>query len=292
VKIAHRLIAAAVLAASAADAATPPPAGVVRFDFESGDLQGWTVVEGAFGKLVCEPRDVRNSQGKYLLTTLQREREAEKSDGMTGVVESPVFALTGPGMTFRVGGGSHRETYVALCTLDGREHLRASGKNTVVMQEVAWKAPQLVGQKVFLRVVDRHAGGWGHVTFDDFTARGEIDPVATRDRLRAALLAGLPTVPLRAAIRDLAETFGTRYPRASEFLARLDRLEPALLSGRADELAKARADLAALQRALRMSAVRLGLAVGKLIAGGFVTVCGAPPADEAGQAVAGAARPV
>ena len=134
---AHRLIAAALLAVPAlaalpaAPAAEPAPAspGVVRFDFETGDLQGWTVVEGSFGRLVCEPRDVQNSQGKLLLTTLQREREAEKSDGMTGVAESPVFTLRAPEITFRVGGGQHKTTYVALCTLDSREHLRASGKD-------------------------------------------------------------------------------------------------------------------------------------------------------------------
>ncbi len=234
------------LPAVAGSAAGEPAAaaGRVRFDFEAGDLQGWTVVEGAFAKLVCEPRDVRNGQGRLLLTTLQAEREQEKSDGMTGVVESPVFTLRAPEMAFRVGGGRHPTTYVALCTLDGREHLRASGKNAVVMQEVAWKAPTLVGQKVFLRVVDRHTGGWGHVTFDDFAARGEIDAGATRARARAARLAGLPTAPLRAAIRDLAETFGARYPRAADYLARLERIEAAL----GGDPAKVRADLAALQR--------------------------------------------
>ncbi len=202
-------------------AAVQADEGLVRFDFEAGGLEGWQVVEGAFGKLVCEPRDVRNSRGRFLLTTLQRENEREKSDAMTGVVESPVFVLRAPEMSLRVGGGAHASTYVALCTPDGKEHLQARGKSSVVMQEVAWKAPALVGRKVFLRVVDRHAGGWGHVTFDDFAARGEIDPEATRARRTERLQA--PAAALRAAVRDLAETFGPRYPRAAEFLERIDR---------------------------------------------------------------------
>ena len=39
--------------------------------------------------------------------------------------------------------------------------------------------------------------------------------------------AAMPTAPLRAAIRDLAETFGPRYPRAAEFLERQARLPAA-----------------------------------------------------------------
>ena len=165
----------------------------VRFDFETGGLQGWRVVEGKFGKPVCEPRDVRNHQGGLLLTTLQRVRERNKSDRMTGVAESPVFVLGGPDITLRVGGGKHRSTYVALCTLDGKEHVHARGRNSVVMQEVAWHVPKLVGRQVFLRVVDKHEGAWGHVTLDDVRAVGRIDPEATAKHFAA-----------RAAARRLA----------------------------------------------------------------------------------------
>ncbi|MCY3020802.1 MAG: hypothetical protein NTW87_17430, partial [Planctomycetota bacterium] len=223
-----------------------PGADVVGFDFETGDLQGWMVVEGEFGKLVCEPRDVTNNHGKFLLTTLQQEKG--KTDGMTGVVESPVFELRAPEMTFRVGGGSHPDTYVALCTLDGKEQMQARGKSSVAMQELKWQAPALVGQKVFLRVVDRNTGGWGHVTFDDFAARGVIDAAATKKRFSGLLLAKLPTAPLRAAIQDLAGTFGARYPRAEEFLQRLEKIEKALSAERAKEIEQAKADLAGLQR--------------------------------------------
>jgi len=216
--------------APAADAPAPQD-GRVAFDFETGDLQGWRVVEGEFGLLVSPPRDVRNHQGGHLLTTLQRDKETRKSDRMTGVVESPVFVLRGPEMSLRVGGGRHRSTYVALCTLDGKEHLRARGKASVVMQEVTWNAPQRVGEKVFLRVVDRHTGGWGHVTFDDFRARGRVDRQATAERLasfdrsrreqaRRRLLDGLHSV--RLAVRDLCTTFGARYSNGGKYLARLD----------------------------------------------------------------------
>jgi len=167
---------------------------------------------------------------------------------MTGVLESPVFVLDGPEMSLRVGGGRHRSTYVALCTLDGKERLYARGKNSVVMQEVQWLSPKLVGKKVFLRVVDKHERGWGHVTLDDFQAKGRVDAQVTAQRFaaidKARREAAIRTAreaiqkagrPLRLAITDLIATFGERYPRGNEFVARLDALEARNATATPDE---------------------------------------------------------
>jgi hypothetical protein len=263
------LVAAVVLSALApaarsfgAPAAPSGSDGAVVFDFETGDLQGWRVVEGEFGLLVSPPRDVRNHQGRWILTTLQRQVEANKTDRMTGVLESPVLVLRAPEVTFRVGGGKHASTYVALCGLDGKEHLRAGGASSVVMREVRWRAPHLVGKPVFLRVVDRHTGGWGHVTFDDFRARGKVDEAATaerfaaldrarRDAARRHVLDRLASV--RRAVRDLSETFGERYPDGRAYLARLEAIKrtveaatPEALEARVEDIQKlARAALLA-----------------------------------------------
>jgi len=163
--------------------------GFVRWDFETGDLQGWQVMEGAFDWVVCpkakfrnRPKQDYNKQGKFFLTTLEC-RNGNGKDGMTGVIESPVFRLDGGQVSFLVGGGAHEDTYVALCTLDGKEVVKARGINDEALQRVQWQLETLVGQKVFLRVVDFNEGGWGHVTFDDFKARGEIDEKASSRRL-------------------------------------------------------------------------------------------------------------
>ena len=57
-----------------------------------------------------------------------------------------------------------------------------------------------------------------------------------------------PTAPLRAALQDLSATFGAAYPKGAEFLGRLDSLEKSMASERAEDAAKAKAGLAALQR--------------------------------------------
>ena len=71
-------------------------------------------------------------------------------------------------MTFRIGGGRGQATYAALCTADGKEVAFARGVNDQVMQRAEWDLASYVGQKMFIKVVDRSKSGWGHITVDDF----------------------------------------------------------------------------------------------------------------------------
>ena len=163
------------------------PVGNLRFDFES-DLQGWRVVEGELpgahgsaGQFYVQGEI--NRQGKALLNTLGRGKDRQHSDALTGVIESPVFELTGGKMSFLVGGGNHADTYVALCDAGSdKELLRATGVRSKTMRRTRWDVSKLKGRKLFLRVVDRNSGGFGHVTFDDFSTEGEIDEKATAAR--------------------------------------------------------------------------------------------------------------
>ena len=267
-------IATALASGSASPGETPARAGTVRFDFETGDLQGWRVVEGKFDFLVCDkkmfrnrPREKYNKQGRWFLTSLELKGD-RSGDHMTGVVESPVFVPTGPEMTCIVGGGRHKDTYIALCTLDGKEVVQARGRNTETMFPVTWHVPGLVGKKVFLRMFDSHTGGWGHITFDNFTAAGRIDAKATashfatrkailpkpkpRRRRAAKAPRALPSSgspeTLRSAVADLTARFGPRYPKAGEVLAKLPDIERRLASADESARGKARGEFEALQR--------------------------------------------
>ena len=217
--------------------------GQVVFDFESGDLQGWQIVQGSFFKPVGDrefyvnrPQLRYNKQGKHYLATVEHPN-GHTTGETTGVIESPVFMLTGGNISLMVGGGSHANTYIALCTENGEEVLHARGKNTEVFQPVAWDARPLIGKTVFLKAVDLHPGHWGYIALDGFRAEGRIDKEATearfirreRQRLEEADLElarafESQSRPLREAIEDLIATFGDRYPGGPEFLVRLDGL--------------------------------------------------------------------
>ena len=216
-----------------------------RFDFETGDLQGWRVTEGKFDRLLCDrpffhhTKDTAyTKQGTYFLSTLERS-DGRPDDSFTGLVESPRFALTGRHVCFLVGGGKGPGVYVALCRAEDEEELRAArGDNAQKMRRHIWDVAEFVGREVYLKLVDDERGGWGHITFDDFRpptpeelATIPIDstpapPSPFNVNVRASCEAKITS--LRLAIADLRETFGDKYPRPQQYLDRLDALQQQL----------------------------------------------------------------
>ena len=170
------------------------------FDFESGDLQGWQVVEGGFGQLVTN-RDVEHNvphnpytkQGQYFLSTLEGP-EGEGADGQVGTVLSPVIRLEAPAISFLIGGGGGG-VYLALLDFEtDKEYARATGANSEPMSRKEWNLPEAVGRQVYFKLVDESVGSWGHITFDDCHLAGTVDEAATQqlvadfaDRKRRAL---------------------------------------------------------------------------------------------------------
>jgi len=172
------------------------PAGddeAALFDFESGDLTGWKIVSGKFGEIVSDrstfhgTKDPFNHQGKWHLSTLDGPA-GTKSDAYVGELHSDTFEVTSARVNFLIGGGT-RGVYVALCTEDGKEVLRESGSGTQKMERIVWSVAELVGENVYLKIVDSHAGGWGHITFDDFRNGG--DESAVKVKLKPVL----PKIP-------------------------------------------------------------------------------------------------
>lgn len=152
-----------------------PSTRSASFDFESGRLNPWKVVEGKFGHVIGSRSEFfrnnreYNKQGTYYLTTLESSPDADRGmDGQTGVIVSPLFIPEGGNMTFRVGGGSGDLTYAALCTSDGTEVQFARGVNDQVMQTATWDLSPYAGKQMFIKVFDQSTDGWGHITVDDF----------------------------------------------------------------------------------------------------------------------------
>lgn len=217
----------------------------VQFGFESGQLAPWSVVEGSFGKLVCDRAEYHHSGGAYrkegtwFLSTLESP-EGKPNDLYTGTVVSPVVVLAGPEIKLLVGGGKGDETYVALCTLDGKEQQQARGENGQRMADRVWQVPELVGQPVYLKVVDHYTGGWGHLTLDDVRLVGTIDEAATT-RMRAQIaedaarrrwqesLAQINLAPLAAGLAERQSRFpgqaATWQALARKMVGIQDRLE-------------------------------------------------------------------
>ena len=175
--------------ATASNKIPTPPKGSdrVTFDFETGDLQGWYVAEGGFAHLVANNQKTRggrpmNQEGAFYLGTLEVSQGGKPSDKQMGIIESPVFRLSKPKMTFVLSGGSHANTRLGLYTLDGKEVRKASASNSETFVPKTWNAPELVGKPVFLRLIDKNTKGWGHITVDAFSAQATLLPEETKKR--------------------------------------------------------------------------------------------------------------
>jgi hypothetical protein len=176
-------------AGTAAAAQTPPPSstdGGTTWDFESGDLRGWTKTGTAFdfqptygdnptGRNRGQPS---RHQGQYWIGTFEkRPRPSDpagqtQGDGPQGTLTSPAFTIRGAGINFLIGGGCDLNTVRAELLVDGQPALRATGKCTETMERARWDVSTYVGRTAQIRLVDASDGGWGHINFDDVQFEG------------------------------------------------------------------------------------------------------------------------
>ncbi|MBQ6008516.1 MAG: hypothetical protein IJL17_08250, partial [Kiritimatiellae bacterium] len=148
----------------------------IVYDFETGNLQGWKVTQGAFARPVTDLAKEHNTGkpytkgGTWFLSTLEN-KDNRPNDRQTGLIESPTLRLTSPTITFKIGGGQHAR-FELVDRATGKAIASAVGENGERMRVVTWNVPQAVGKDVYFRVVDGATGSWGHVTVDDVTCEG------------------------------------------------------------------------------------------------------------------------
>ncbi len=180
------------LVAPAADLqSTEPPGGVLpvgsdgkplNLDFETGTLKDWKAEGEAFkgqpvkGDLVAKRRTDMKSQhqGQYWIGGFEL-----LGDKAEGTLTSVAFKVTHPWASFLIGGGPHATTCVELVRKDNGEVFhRSSGAEDETMHRAAVDLKSVMGKEIFIRLVDKHTGHWGHVNFDDFRFHTEKPKVA------------------------------------------------------------------------------------------------------------------
>ena len=154
----------------------------LNLDFETGTLKDWTATGTAFddqpikGDTVAKRRPDSRSrhQGNYWIGGYEIHEDKPK-----GTLTSATFKVTHPWATYLVGGGRQEETYVEIVRKDtGEVFHRASGMDLEDMRSVVVDLKVLQDKEIFIRIVDNHTGGWGHVNFDDFRFHKEKPTVA------------------------------------------------------------------------------------------------------------------
>jgi hypothetical protein len=192
------LIAAHVSTAEPGDGVLPVGADgkPLNLDFETGTLKDWTAEGDAFvgqpirGDTVARRRtDMKsNHQGEFWIGGWEK-----KKDPATGTLTSVPFTVTHPWASFLVGGGPYPDTCVELVRADvGEVFFRASGLAEEDLRRVAVDLRSVMGKQIFIRLVDKQTGHWGHVNFDDFRFHAADPKAPSRPAPREQLVAQSP----------------------------------------------------------------------------------------------------
>ena len=157
----------------------------LNLDFETGTLKDWTLDGKAFegqpiqGDTVFARRKDNKSehQGKYWIGGFEKLQ-----DKPVGTLTSVPFAVTHPWASFLVAGGSTAETCVEVVSMPENEVIyRASGLEVENLRRVWVDLAKSKGKQVFVRVIDKSTGPWGHINFDDFRFHAEKSAVVVVD---------------------------------------------------------------------------------------------------------------
>ena len=167
---------------------------IVNGDFESGDLAGWTILEGdafAEGRVSNETmfwanggepsltnNRKFNQEGEFFFRGFKSLEGESDTEQKTGSMKSTTFVLDGTGyISFLMGGARQSEIYVALCDAETDEELsKVSNSNYFAdpalsenMHRIFWDASEYKGREVYIKIVDNWPdGGFGAVNVDDF----------------------------------------------------------------------------------------------------------------------------
>ena len=185
---------------------------IVLADFEGGSYGGWTVEGEACGDRPAAgtlpgQQPVTGFLGEGLVNTFKG------GDAAQGKLTSPKFPLARRYVNFLIGGGQHPgETCVNLL-VDGRVVRTATGQNAERLLWHSWDVYDLAGKLAQIEIVDRHAGGWGHINVDQIqlSDRQRCGPAEALEKLEdfGTLVLGLSQAAATPqAARTLLEPLG------------------------------------------------------------------------------------
>ena len=127
-----------------------------RWKIESGNLPG---------PFTNSKRSDFNSLHQYFVSTSELQEGFD--DSRIGQVRSPDFEVTEASYYVTISGGADKTLYLALIdSATGREVLRVkNATNSNALRPQLIQTDQLIGRRVYLRIVDQCTDGWGHFNF-------------------------------------------------------------------------------------------------------------------------------
>jgi sucrose-6-phosphate hydrolase SacC (GH32 family) len=142
-----------------------PPNARVLADFEGTDYGNWKAAGEAFGTgpatgTLPNQQKVDGFQGKGLVNSYLN------ADKTLGTLVSPDFNVDHDFLSFLIGGGNHAGKTCMNLVVDGKEVRTATGDAAERLSWKSWDVRPFRGKNARLEIVDREAGGWGHINVD------------------------------------------------------------------------------------------------------------------------------
>ncbi|MHC4367968.1 MAG: hypothetical protein ACYSW8_10170 [Planctomycetota bacterium] len=142
--------------------------GRAVFDFDNAETRAkWKVKEGNLPAVfTTSTRSNFAPVSRYFIATSETPG-GKLNDDLTGVIESPVFTIEDDGYVLLVSGGSELgPVYVTLVEAEAnKELIYFAGKQSNRFETEYIDSRQWKRKKVFIRIVDKARGGWGHINF-------------------------------------------------------------------------------------------------------------------------------
>ncbi len=159
--------AAGVLVAMVVSLARAAAEEVVLAGFDGTDFGGWVASGEAFGTspapgTLPEQAPVSGFRGKGFANSFHG------GDRSRGTLTSPEFELTLRYLNFLVGGGELVGRTCVNVLVDGQVVRSATGRDEEALLPATFDLGEFSGKKARIQLVDDEAGGWGHVTADQF----------------------------------------------------------------------------------------------------------------------------
>jgi fructan beta-fructosidase len=140
------------------------------YDFEVGNLTGWTTTGLAFNNLDVSSASTYwggsfNKQGTYHMWDFN-----DGGDAQTGDMKTANFTLGGDGrINFLVSGGNDiNNLYLGLYRAsDNALLMKETGVNDEAYVQRTFDATAYIGVQCYVKAVDNVTGGWGHINFDN-----------------------------------------------------------------------------------------------------------------------------
>ncbi|MFE9953449.1 GH32 C-terminal domain-containing protein [Streptomyces sp. NPDC005531] len=149
-------------------------------DFATGDLTGWTVVSGTtFSDANVTTRPDWGWGGPFYQADTDDDPAGHHlwgfnpdagGDDATGLLRSTTVVLGGDGVIDLLvsGGDNPDQLYAAVVRAgDGKVLAKATGRGAEQYRRVVFDLAAHIGDRIYIEIVDRASGGWGHINVDD-----------------------------------------------------------------------------------------------------------------------------